>query len=160
MRPTELHIYDVDGTLYKSPKAPGGDPVWYFHAHSFGAPKAPGYDGRWILSVLSRARHSVLDPTVKTVILTGRPDHPPMRKKVLSLLRLTGLRFDAVVLQPIPFSGTTAQYKKSVVDQWLKQLPSVRKVVFYDDEQDNLLSVGKTVERCGVQYKAYLTPGM
>jgi len=42
MRPTELHIYDVDGTLYKSPKAPGGDPVWYFHAHSFGAPKADG----------------------------------------------------------------------------------------------------------------------
>jgi hypothetical protein len=159
MHPTELHIYDVDGTLYKSPKPPIPDPVWYFHAHSFGMPREPGYDGRWILEVVSRARHSMLDPTVMTVVLTGRPDHGPMQKKVAQLLRLTGLRFDKVQLQPILFAGTTAQYKGLVVAGWLKQLPSVRKVVFYDDEPDNHVTVGGVARELGLKYQGVLTPG-
>lgn len=160
MRPIELHIYDLDGTLYKSPAPPIPDPTWWFHAHSFGDPKPPGYDSRWILSVLSRARSSTLAPSVRTVVITGRPDHTPMRKKVAHVLSLTGLVFDAVRLQPVLFPGTTAQYKGTTVAKMLQQLPDVKRVVLYDDEPDNHRVVGAVVKSRGLIYAGVKTPGV
>lgn len=160
MSPTELHIYDLDGTLYKSPTPPVPDPTWWYHAHSFGSPKPPGYDPRWILAVVAKARSSVLSPSVRTVVITGRRDHEPMREKVSQVLSLTGLSFDAVRLQPVFFPGTTAQYKGAVVSRMLDKLPSVKKVVFYDDELDNHRVVGAVVKSLGLKYSGVVTPGV
>lgn len=160
MNQTELHIYDLDGTLYRSPKPPKPDSAWWFHAHSLGKPGQPGYDGRWFLRTVARARHSTLDPCALTVVLTGRPDHPPMQKAVRGLLRLSGLHFDAIRLQPILFPGTTAQYKGLEVSRWLKDLPSVRRVVLYDDEMNNHIAVAAAARKRGVAFKGVRTPGM
>jgi hypothetical protein len=90
-----------------------------------------------------------------TVVLTGRAEHLPMRKAIQSLLHLTGLQFDAVLLQPLLFVGTTAQYKAREVARLLKVLPSVRKVVLYDDDDRNHEAVGALVKGVGLTYNGW-----
>ena len=160
MPPLELHIYDVDGTLYRSPTPAIPDPIWWYHAHSFGEPGSTGYDKRWVLDVVYAARRSIRDPTVAAVVITGRPEHARMRAMIEGMMDKADLAFDAVVLQPIFHVGSMASYKASAVEQLLEQLPTVRRVVFYDDLQSNLKAVGRVVEQRGIRYDAHLGPGM
>jgi len=105
------------------------------------------------------ARHSILDDSALSVVLTGRPDHPPMRKKIEALLSLTGLHFNAVMLKPILFSGTTAQFKATAVSEWLQLHPSIRKVVLYDDRLENQEAIRGIVKEKGLIYEGHHVPG-
>jgi hypothetical protein len=158
MAPKELHIYDFDETLYRSPTPPpGASMAWYFHAHSLGKPEAPGFDGRWVLPVLIEARRSSMDPRVASVLLTARPDHAAMRSTIYRTLALADVRWDAVQLRPIMFPGNDAMYKATVVQEWLMGMPTVEKVVFWDDQDENLELVGRAVRNEGRRYMPRLS---
>lgn len=158
-QPTELHIYDFDSTLYHSPAPPVPEEsnMWYFHAKSLGLPDRPGFDHRWILPVLIQARRSQLNPSAALVLLTARPDHKAMREILYRTLALTDIKWDAVKLKPIFFPGSDAAYKASTVKQWLEAMPSIKKVVFYDDQRANLEAVALVVQAKSKKYEPIWT---
>lgn len=160
MKPRELHVYDFDHTLYNSPQAPNGNPLWALHAKSLNGWKPPGFDQRWILPVLIHARRSGLDPYAMPVILTGRPDHKPMREIIEQMVKSTDVPWASVCLKPLLPPVSDPAYKASQVGRWLRRHASVERVVFYDDRSDNLRAVGRVVQTFGRRYRAVLTAQM
>lgn len=154
MGPKELHVFDFDGTLYQSPAPPNEEEAgtWYFHAYSIGEPGVPGFDSRWNLPLILRARRSVEDPRAAVVLLTGRPDHKPMKDAIYRALAKIDVRWDGIILRPVFYPGSIPQFKAYCVQEWLKKMPSVEKVVFYDDSETNLGLVGQAVTAQGKHY--------
>jgi hypothetical protein len=145
----ELHVYDLDMTLYRSPEPPEDDPTWYYHAHSFGSVKGPGFDRRWNLDTIAKARHSSLSQGVMTIVLSARPENEPMRRKIEQMIALTGIEFDKILLRPITYPGSIPKFKAACVAGLLTKHPTVDKVACVDDEADNLSEIAKTVQSLG-----------
>ena len=156
--PTKLVLIDIDGTLYKSPKAPNGDTSWYFQGKSL-QPDTPGFDQAWYIEMVEHARRAVDDPLAVTAVITGRPDHMGMRKAVGRLLRLANLQPKHVLLQPVYFPGSTAQYKALATSTWLNKYPTVREVVLYDDEEPNHVAVRAVTLGKGKRFTGIVAPG-
>ena len=86
---TELHIYDFDGTLFRSPHQPAvweGD--WWSDPASLLPPCVPEKPGSewWIASTVSSAKRSISDSDVFAVMMTGRKDQS---RRVVSLPKTT-----------------------------------------------------------------------
>lgn len=148
----ELHVYDLDMTLYRSPEPTENDPAFYYHAHSFGTVKGPGFDRRWNLDTIAKARHSGVVQSVMNIVLTARPDHDQMRRKIEYMISLTGIEFDKILLRPITYPGPIPKYKAACVAGLLTKHPSIEKVVMVDDDEDNLNEVKRSVEAHGRLY--------
>jgi hypothetical protein len=142
MKPLEIHVYDFDGTLYNSPKMPLARPDWWFSSKSLRGWKAPGYDHRWILPLVQEARRSAQAPWAKTALLTGRPLHGEMEATLKRMLSSAGIRFDIIQLKPLLPIQPTPRYKAHKLIDWVTDYPTVGKVVFYDDLDENLDAVG------------------
>jgi hypothetical protein len=159
--PTELVIFDFDGTLLKSPASPSGHTTWHHHAYSLeSVQEGPGFDRRWILPIIVEARRASLRPGTMTVVLTARPDSKGMRHAIKRLVGLTGIDFDAVQLKSVAFPGSSALYKAGAVTAWLERHPTIQKVTFFDDLESNLMTVEQAVTRTGRQYAAVQGPGL
>lgn len=156
MQPTELYVFDFDDTLYRSPQPPDGDVSFYYNPSSFGQVGAPGFDKRWILDSVARARHAQYKPYGMSIVLTGRPESDPMRHKIEYILSLTGVEFDKVVLMPVVFPGSIAQFKAAYVAGLLTKHPTLNRVIFLDDDVDNHMAVQEAVIGVGKVYEGYL----
>lgn len=156
MNPTELHVFDLDGTLYRSPEPPDGNPAFYYNPSSFGKVSGPGFDRRWNLDSIARARHSTFRNGAMSIVLTGRPESEPMRHKIEYILSLTGLEFEKLVLRPVVFPGSVAQFKAAYVAGLLHKHPSIGKVILLDDDVDNHLAMKDIVEGMGKVYEGFL----
>ncbi len=149
-----------DGTLYDSPRLPVDRPDWWFSAKSFRGWGAPGFDGKWILDYVAEARRSIQVPWVRAVLLTGRPQHGEMAHCLQEMLSSARLNFDRVQLQPFLPPRATPTYKADKVHEWLLMEPSITKVVFYDDLEENLRAVGEIARLMKVQYTPVRAPGI
>lgn len=149
----ELHVYDFDGTLYNSPKPPKPDPSWWLFVKSLGKTGAPGFDVRWNVPMVIQARRSIQDPCAETILLTARPDYNAMRQKVETMLDDASLDFRRVWLKPPFLVQPTPAYKATIVESYLIQDPEFTKVVFYDDDPNNLDAVGRVTQRHGVEFR-------
>lgn len=150
----ELHIFDLDGTLYASPKPPDGNMGWYNYIKSFGQPGLPGFDPRWHTPVVVAARRSAQDPSARTILVTGRPDYQAMRKLIETMLRNAGIDFSAVWLRPVHWNLSIPLYKARVVAMYLHADPEIRKVVVWDDEEPNHSAMRTITEAAGLTYVA------
>lgn len=157
--PKELHLYDFDGTIYRSQLPPNAleSTVWWHLPRSLDGVGYPGFDARWVLPVVQQARRSILDPRVMSVMLTGRPDHKAMRERVTRILHSAELYFPVMHLRPIVVHGGMAKYKANFVQGLLRGAPSIEKVVYFDDDPENLAEVGKVVGQR--KYTGILGPG-
>ena len=160
MGPVELHVYDFDGTLYDSPRLRRDRPDWWFSAKSLAGYGAPGRDGKWILDTVVEARRSIRAPWVRTALLTGRPKHREMVKVIKRMLSSARLPFNRIQLKPLVPPGNTPKYKAEKVYEWLQAEPSITKVVFYDDLQENLDAVEMAATLAGVKYQPVLASGV
>jgi hypothetical protein len=149
--PTELLIFDFDGTLYHSPKAPEGHTTWPFQVYSLDGWGPPGFDRRWNLTAINAARHAQNQGAV-LAILTARPDYAAMRSRLEEMLHSTGLNWNIVQLRPVYAAGTHAAFKAHVVQSWLSQMPHIRAVSFWEDSEVNLEAVRPVVETSGRRY--------
>jgi hypothetical protein len=153
MKPTELYIFDFDDTLYRSRKPPVPAPAWWYHAHTLDGFGPPGFDTKWKYDVLGAARRAQVAPWAMTVLLTARPQHSAMERKIREVLAAARLKFDHFCLKPvIPAGMTDPQYKAAAVQRILLSFPSLTRVVFYDDRQDNLDAVARVVRGAKVEY--------
>jgi len=150
----ELHVYDFDGTLFKSPTPPAGWDIkkdWWSDSQSFGDPCVEDNPGNsmWVAPLVARAKQSISDPRVWAVLCTGRPLRSFARWRVPELLKIAGLDFDEVLLNP----GTnTPQFKAASVWKLLSKYPDIQTVHVWDDDVGNLKSVETAIKRAGRVY--------
>jgi hypothetical protein len=153
MTPVELHIFDFDGTLFRSPEQPtgwksnGGPKNWWQNQDSLGRPCVPDQPDSswWVSSILSVAKESAERPDVLAALVTGRSEMSFARWRVPELLGQQGIDFDQVYLHPggVP---STAMFKQWVVMNILRRYPEITVVRVWDDTRSNLESMGLGVD--------------
>jgi tRNA nucleotidyltransferase/poly(A) polymerase len=148
----ELHVYDFDGTLFRSPEPPVDDmPDWWHHLTSLSEPCVPKEPGSswWDAGVVKDAKQSIADSNVHTVLLTGRSDQE-FHQRVPEILRSAGLVFDQVGLNP---GMATPKFKAQEVDRILSGLPSIAQVKVWDDDPKNHVAIKKVTKQHEAGYE-------
>jgi len=111
----ELHLFDFDGTLFRSPHKPSwwDQKGWWGNQLSLSPPCVPLAPGKewWDSKTVAEARQSISSSNVWAICCTGRIDGR-FRWRVPELLKSAGLNFDEVYLNK---GGDTATYKKKVI---------------------------------------------
>lgn len=146
----ELHIFDFDGTLFRSPSPPAvWKKGWWGTVDSLTPPCVPAKPGAdwWINSTVSAAKKSIGNPDVYAVMMTGRDNRPDMRYRIADLLKMRGLNFDAVFLSD---SGDSIGDKKKMVARLLNRYPNIDTVKFWDDRPSHLPALASVAEKSGI----------
>lgn len=148
----ELHVYDFDGTLFRSPDPPDGwdGDSWWVAPESLNAPCVPDRPGPewWVQSTVAQARRSIADPNVWAIVCTGRP----LRKggfayRVPELVHQAGLAFDDIYLST---SHDTPGFKKAVITKITSRYPDITTVHIWEDRANHLDSFIRHVEQLGL----------
>ena len=150
----ELHLYDFDSTLFRSPHPPAvWDGGWWGDARSLTLPCVPDRPGDswWIMPTVNRAKKSIADPNVFAVMMTGRRDNSAFRYRVPDLLRQRGLDFDAVHLDPGGPDSIKINKLRRVL-QYLQRYPQIDTVRAWDDRKSHLQDFGKVLRHFGYRF--------
>lgn len=136
---TRLHLYDFDGTLFRSPAPPPGwsDAAgWYDDPVSLSEPCVPTFPPAtwWITSTLQSAKKSIQDQSVYAVLATGRLELT-FRDRLDELLQAKRLDFDEVHLRP---HGRTADFKIKLMREILAANPEITFVDVWEDQERNM----------------------
>jgi len=156
----ELHVFDFDNTLFKSPEPPSWWSTrtygyWYNLESSLGFPFLPVRTSRasWNSEVVRDAKDSINDLDVWSVMCTGRINTPSLRYRVAELLQDAGLDFDEVYLNG---SGSkTLEYKKNLVKGLLQKHPNITRVVVWEDNESNLDGIEMVARDFGVGFEGH-----
>lgn len=149
----ELHIYDWDGTLLRSPYPPVlYEGTWWDELISLTPPVVPQTPKPrwWVGAVVSSARRSLADPSVYAILLTGRQEH--LRPRIEELLRQAELYFPAVHLNDDGVE--TLPYKQAVLRAYLGRWPGVR-VRLWDDLLEIIDGLVEVAQAMGSHVNAY-----
>jgi len=148
----ELHLFDFDGTLFKSPHKPSwwSQRDWWSNQQSLSPPCVPlKPDGSWWNgSVVSAAKRSIGNSDVLAICCTGRIDGK-FRWIVPALLKSAGLNFDEVYLNS---GGGTSTYKKKVIAK-LHSKHNFTSVHVWEDQ--HMSEYQSMVERWGLEFVAH-----
>jgi hypothetical protein len=151
VEPRELHLFDFDGTLFRSPSPPPWweGKSWWVSPASLGppcVPREPGLDW-WNEEVLDEALNSTRDPEVLAVLLTGRNYNlGGYRWRVPKLLSQVGLDFDIVKLNPKGGSSeSTLNFKADEIAHLLELHPSIKFFRIWEDREEHLRVISELV---------------
>jgi hypothetical protein len=150
----ELHLYDFDSTLFRSPHPPAvWDGGWWGDGRSLTPPCVPDQPGDswWIMPTVNRAKKSIADPNVFAVMMTGRRDNSAFRYRVPDLLRQRGLDFNAVHLDPGGPDSIKINKLRRVL-QYLQRYPQIDTVRAWDDRKSHLQDFGKVLRHFGYRF--------
>lgn len=136
MPPTELHVYDFDGTLFRSTNKP----PWFVNQHRWWGvnpqslhppctPDQPGGDW-WVSKAVAAAASSIRNPDALAVLVTGRL--VAFRGRVRQLLSDRGLRFQETHF--LPSGGSVKSYKVEVMTAILEENPTITAVHIWEDQ--------------------------
>lgn len=161
----KLHLYDFDGTLFKSPEPPSWWSnkkmgYWFNEPISLSDPFIPVKPDAsyWHGRVVRSAKESISDPTTLALMCTGRPNsNGAMRYRVAELLKYAGLDFDLVDLKQ--GTGSTAQYKAKLVFELLKKYPNIRSVSVWEDTKENLDAIENVCRKLSVEFHPHIVKG-
>jgi hypothetical protein len=135
--PTNLAVYDFDGTLFRTTDKP----VWFVNKYKWWGvnpqslnppciPESPGGDW-WVKPVLGRAKKNISDSSTLSILLTGRVKE--FSRRVQSLLAEQGLWFDRVYFLPSTDLSVKA-YKIEVLTDLLEAHPTIKTVDVWEDQ--------------------------
>lgn len=148
----EIHLFDFDGTLFRSPEPPPGwsGKNWWVWPGSLEPPCVPLRPGPewWIASTVAQARRSIADPNVWAVLATGRKE-AVFRWRVPELLKAGNLNFDEVHLAV----GDTLAFKKNLLAKLVRKFPFVERVRVWDDRQTHIPHFEALLAQLGVEYE-------
>lgn len=158
----ELHIFDFDNTLFRSPEPPEWWSnkkmgYWFNEAISLSEPFIPlkPSGDYWFGSVVSEAKRSISDMDTLAIMCTGRlNDNGAMRYRVAELLKGKGLDFDEVHLKP--GTGSTSRYKAKLTFDLLKRYPNIQSVSVWEDTQKNLDAIETVCNHFFVEFHPHL----
>jgi hypothetical protein len=154
--PRELHVFDFDGTLFRSPPSPVPDKRWYTKYESLDVPNVPRVPDAswWIEPVVLDAQRSIADPEVHAIVLTGRVDKPDLRYRVAELLDSAGLDFDDVFLNDL--GGRTQTFKLKRIGSLLRKYPTIDDVYIWEDRGNHLDFFIDRLNQAGFFAEGYL----
>lgn len=144
---TKLHVYDFDGTLFRSPEKPnwwtGG---WWGNLNSLTEPCVPEHPSIewWNESVVRAAKQSLANPDVRTILMTGRI--PKFSLRLKELLKQVGLHFDEMYLCT---GGKTEEFKLKTLKAILAEESTIRGVALWEDRAPHLRMFADWVESNG-----------
>lgn len=150
-----LHIFDFDGTLFRSPEKPDWwkDKGWWGKLESLNppcVPKEPGADW-WVGSTVEAAKKAISDPETFAVLITGRLAGK-FHARMFELLSHAGLRFDEVHLTP---GGGTLPFKLKIIEALIQKLP-IEKVEIWEDRSEHVGAFKSVVEQFGKESEIHL----
>ena len=148
---SELHLYDFDGTLFRSPMPPAvWDEDWWSDTRSLTPPCIPENPGSdwWISSTVQEAKRSIANPDAWAVMMTGRNERTGLRMVIPQLLRGAGLSFDEVHLTP---PGSSIAEKKKKLFRILRKYPHIETLRIWDDRPSHLRDFKKLGEKLGLE---------
>lgn len=141
--PTELHIFDFDGTLVRTPTPEEGKPVWeaatgesWPHKGWWGQTDSLDlsiFDMPVISSTVSAFNKAMANPNAHVMVLTGR--HKGMHKEVQAILDANGLKPHELNLCKSMHS--TLPYKLNVLRSWAQRVP-LEKIVMWEDRAEHI----------------------
>jgi hypothetical protein len=149
----ELHVYDFDGTLFRSPSEPAvWSGNWWSSVDSLTPPCVPlePKDDWWIASSVASAKRSIENPNVFAIMMTGRKDNTGFRYRIPELLDQAGLKFDAVHLNE---GGDTLRGKISNIKKYLSIYPFIKSIKIWDDRKSHINSFRKELRSMGYEVK-------
>lgn len=152
----ELHVYDFDGTLFRSPdQPPWWDGSWFVSDASLGMPCVPDVPGSdwWIGSTVAEAKKSIGNPDVLAIVLTGRSaDHGGYRYRVPELLKQEGLHFDHVMLNT---GGETPTFKAKALIRLMRTF-DFDAVHVWEDNAENMAVLEAAMGLEGVPFVPHM----
>ena len=146
----EFHVYDFDGTLFRSPGAPASwRGAWWSHLQSLTPPEVPAFPGPewWNQPTLESLRRSLARSNTVVALLTGRK-RSVFSARVHELLEQQGLDFDLVALNPRPLSRSN-EFKAAWVEAYLRVRPETSCVMIVEDKLDSLEGMVAAARRAG-----------
>ena len=150
-----LHLFDFDGTLFRSPERPDWwkDKGWWGKFESLGPPCVPDHPSAdwWVASTVDAAKKSISDPETYAVLATGRLAGR-FHKRVLELLGQAGLRFDEVHLTP---GGGTLPFKLGLMEKLIEKL-GVEKVEVWEDRSEHVGAFESVIKQFGKESEIHL----
>lgn len=155
----KLHVYDFDGTLFRSPLRPSWWPrgkAWWATDAALSPPLVPKRPSAewWVSSVLSQAKRSISDPDTHTVLLTGRSKHIFFRR-IKEIVQQMGLNFDELLLKT---TSDDKIFKLKALKKLLEELPQIDEVAIWEDNGPNLQSYLRLVENMGATAVGHRVP--
>ena len=150
-----LHIFDFDGTLFRSPERPAWwkEKGWWGKHESLGPPCVPEKPGSdwWVESTVSAAKKAISDAESYAVLITGRLAQK-FHARVFELLSQVGLHFDETHLTP---GGGTLPHKLRVIEDLIKRLP-IEKVEIWEDRSEHVGAFKSVIEQFGKESEIHL----
>jgi hypothetical protein len=150
---TELHVFDFDGTLFKSPEKPSWWPhrSWWSNAESLLPPCVPEEPSAswWVSDVVSQAKKSIRSDEAYTLMLTARVQDA-FDDRITDLLHQKDLLFDELRFKHAAHENTPkykARHIRSVADKF----PELTEIHIWDDSPNNLETVQQELEDVGYE---------
>lgn len=162
---TDLHIFDFDQTMFKSPGPPPGgtkdeNKEHWDHSRSLQHPSVPAHPNEnwYVQEVLEAFQRARKNPSNHVVVMTGRKEN--LRDDVQNLLDHADLKPDELVLKPQPKPGEKAQFTKNYKLREMKRIlgenPEVKKVHFWEDRDKHLELFQEEAEKAGYHFVPHL----
>ncbi len=152
---TQLHIFDFDNTLFRSPEKPDWWAMqgWWGRSESLNPPCVPERPGPewWVGTTVADARRSISDPSVHTVLITGRAGKK-FKHRVTELLSQAGLHFDEVHLAG--GADNTLTFKLKLIDSLFERYP-VARIEMWEDRVEHLGPFDTKLGGLGVEYEVH-----
>jgi len=162
--PTRLAIFDMDGTLLRTP-----EPSWGVAKYKELTGKLWPYEGWWskpesllppfeaplIQSTYREYKAAKRAPGTKVIVMTGRMGTPALKRAVQTVLRNAGIRHtfgDDLFLKP-PGSSNTASYKLNTLEKLAKRYPTVTTLDMWDDRADHVGDFQAKIRSLGLKGK-------
>jgi len=144
----ELHVFDFDGCLFKSPERPDWWPrrAWWTDPESLLPPCVPEEpdESWWSDEVVAAARVSIEDEQIYTVMMTARLKDE-FYERIADLLEQQDLQFDELRFKHSPREKSD-RYKAKQIGSIVKHNPEIKIVHLWDDQVDNLDAVVELLE--------------
>lgn len=158
---TELHVYDFDNTLFKSPDKPSWWPHrhWWTDEDSLLPPCVPEEPGAhwWLSETVQEARQSIKDDAAYTLMITGRTVDGFADRVTELLLDHNDLRFDELRFKQNA-DENTAEYKARHIRNVADKFPTLSAIHIWDDRKENLEEVVARLEEVGYEVEAHYVP--
>ena len=158
----ELHVFDFDNTLFRSPdKPPWWKPRhWWTNEDSLLPPCVPEEprSSWWASEVVSEAKESIRDDTIYTLMITGRVQDT-FSTRITDLLVQKELRFDELRFKQNA-NEDTPDYKSRHIRAIAKKFPEGLKTIqIWDDQSINLEEGKEFLEERGYKVITHLIEG-
>jgi hypothetical protein len=148
----ELHIFDFDGTLFKSPSQPEGvnGENWWPEPRSLEPPCVPDSPtSEWFnTNVTNALKTAIAKPDVYTVLMTGRVG--AVRPQVIRIMRSVGVEPDEYILNDT--GNSVEKYKTHEMKYLLKNFPLVHTVHFWEDRGSALKNYERQAHKAGMNF--------